>query len=162
MEHAPQAGILPDDIQAVAVRLAVMHDNGQVPLPREGELAVEKLFLAFLLGIVPVIVQADLADGGAFGVLGERKGSLQALVGIVRELFGVDADSKPDKRILRGKGGGVPAACLLAAGVQDQLDTGVLQAYHQLFPVLIKGLVVQMGVGIKIHGASLPCFGLET
>ena len=74
----------------------------------------------------------------------------------------MDADSKPDKRILRGKGGGVPAACLLAAGVQDQLDTGVLQAFHQRFPVLIKGLVVQMGVGIKIHGASLPCFGLET
>ena len=139
-----------------------MDNDGQVPLPREGELAVEKLLLAFLLGIVPVIVQADLADGGAFGVLGERKGSLQALVGIVRELFGVDAGSKPDKRILRGKGGGVPAACLLAAGVQDQLDTGVLQAFHQRFPVLIKGLVVQMGVGIKIHGASLPCFGLET
>ena len=162
MEHAPQAGILPDDIQAVAVRLAVMHDDGQVPLPREGELAVEKLLLALLLGIVPVIVQADLADGGAFGVLGERKGSLQALVSIVRELFGMDAGCKPDKRILGGEGGGMPAARLLAAGVQDQLDTGVLQAYHQHFPVMIKGLVVQMGVGIKIHGASLPCFGLET
>ena len=45
---------------------------------------------------------------------------------------------------------------------KNQVNAGIQEAFHQRFPVMIKGLVVQMGVGIKIHGAPLPCFGLET
>ena len=45
------------------------------------------------------------------------------------------------------------AARHVAAGDQDQADTGVRHGGKQFLPVAVKGLVVVMGMGVKIHGA---------
>ena len=152
MKHPPQPRILFHDMKTVAVRLPVVHDDRQVFLLREGQLAVKKLLLALFLRIVPVIVQADLTDGRAFRLFGERERSFKAVVGPGGKFLGVDAGRKPQGFVPRGKRGGVPAALFVAAGVQDQLDAGLPKTFDQRLPVFFKSFVVQMSVGIEIHG----------
>ena len=62
MEHAARLGVVHHDFKAIAVRLAVVHDHGQLTLNGERELPLEHLLLQRLVLGVPVIVQPDLTD----------------------------------------------------------------------------------------------------
>ena len=68
MEHAPQAGIVPDDLHAVPMGLPVMNNDRLIQLQGQVDLTAKQGLLLLLMAGVPVIVQADLSDGHAFGV----------------------------------------------------------------------------------------------
>ena len=44
---------------------------------------------------------------------------------------------------------------MIAAGVKDIVHAFVIQPGQKRVPVIVKGLVVIMGMGVKIHGRSL-------
>ena len=154
MEHAAQPGIVAHDLQAVAVRLAVVDDDGLSELPRQRDLLAEEQLLLLLVLGVPVVVEADLPDGDALRVLGERGDLREDLGRAVLQLLGVDAHGGVDEVVALGQGERRAAAGQIAARVHDQRDAGRVRRLQQREAVCVEGAVVVMGMGVEIHGQS--------
>ena len=104
--------------------------------------------------VVPVIVQADLAHGAAFRMPKERGNLFQALGGKGVKLLRVYSRGKPDPVLPLRQRGGLPAALGVAARIEHTVDAALHQPGQQLIPVFVKGRIVQMGMGVKIHRFS--------
>ena len=68
MEHpAGRRKPVPEYIQDVLARLAVVDDHGEIQARREVELVDEKLDLALAIAELVVVVESDLAQGDRRG-----------------------------------------------------------------------------------------------
>ena len=141
--------------------LPVVDHHRQIPLPREGKLGMKKPLLRLLMAVVPVVVQADLADGAALWVGQQGRDLLQALVVEGVKLFRMDAGGKEDPVLPLGKRSRLSAALRVTAGIQHTADPALSQPFEQLVPVFVKRLIIQMRMGIKIH-LCLLCRVLPT
>lgn len=155
VEHAPDAGELLHDGQAVSVGLPVVDDDGQVQPLRQGELGAEDLFLQVTGDLLPVVVQADLPHGLDLGVARHGLDLVQPVGRQAERVLRVDPGGGVEEGVLLGQGDGLPGAFQVTAGAQDQADVGRGQGGEDLVPVRVELLGVIMRVGIKQHGSAL-------
>ena len=133
------------------MRFAVVDDYGLTELKCQLDLPPEKLLLLGLVRIVPVIVEADLADGHALPVPRQVCDLIKVFLCEISQLLRVYPDRCVYMLIARSKLYRRPAAFNVAARVNDQRHTGLRERGKQAVPVLIKGLVVIVSMCVKKH-----------
>lgn len=147
-----QSVITAYDLQAVPVRLAVMDDHGQVKGQRELDLADKKGFLSLFMIGVPVIVKPDFPDRRAFRMPGKGSDLFQVPLLHFRQLLRVNSHRGIDMGETLRQRNCPPAAVYVASGIDDQFNPLSRQGRQQRLAVGIEGVVIIMGVGVKIHG----------
>ncbi len=157
VKNAAQTAETPHQLQAVPVRLPVVHDDRQVRFQGELHLAGEKRLLFFLPAVVPVVIQADLPDGDAFFVPCQSGDTRQVSLPEACQLLRVDADGGIDMGKALGKRNGALTAGKVAAGIDDQLHSLPGQRSQQGVPVRVKRRIVIMGMGVEVHASPLLC-----
>ena len=150
MEHAAQPRIVAHDAQAVAVRLAVMHDDRQIQLECKLQLRAEHPLLLCLCGCVPVIVQPDLADGADLRLRRQRADVRKAAVRPAAGLLRMPADGGIDKIVRLCQRDGALRRDAAVAGVYHERDAAVMYSAQHLVAVGIELSAVVMRVGVKI------------
>ena len=149
MEHTAQLRIVAHDAQAVAVRLAVMHDDRQIQLERKLQLRAEHPLLLCLCGGVPVIVQPDLADGADLRLRRQRadvrKAAVRPAVGLLR----MPADGGIDKIVRLCQRNGTLRRDAAVAGVDHERDATLMHGAQHLVTVGVELSAVVMRVGVK-------------
>ena len=134
-----------------------MDDHRQLSGQGDFDLAAEKdLLLLFPTG-VPVVVQSDLPDGDAARLPGHGLDLLQITLRHVRQILRVDTHRGADEGIACRQLQRSPAAGHAAARHQDQLHTVFRHGGKQRLPVGVEGLVIVMGMGVKIHTLPSSC-----
>ena len=156
MEHAARLVVVHHDFKAIAVRLAVVHDHGQLTLNGERELPLKHLLLQRLVLGVPVIVQPDLPDGDHLRLRAERAQQRYALAVPALPFLRVPAHGGVYERELLRERARRAGAFTVAAGIDDERNALCRHRGENFPPVGVEFFVVIVGVGIKDHGAHLP------
>ena len=106
MEHTAHSGKFLHDGKTVGVRLAVVHDDGEVQLLRQRELIAQYPLLKLSRRVLlPVVVQPDLADGNDLRLPRPRAERVQTVLREGRAALGMPAarreepKSQPGSRI---------------------------------------------------------------
>ena len=145
--------VFPQNVHHIAVGLAVVDDNGQVMLFRELQLGDKHLFLLFARALVlPVVVEADLADGDDLRVGKQRFHVRKPVIGQVVCALRVDADCTVDIIVFFTERHGFFEAFIIGCHIDDRNDALLRQhGAEQLVTVDVDLLAVVMCVGIKYH-----------
>ena len=147
-----------EKLQHVAVRLAVVDADGQIELAREIELAHEDRALqrALLLVLLPVVVEADLADGDDLLLRCPRGEPI--VVGRRHRLrfFRMDADRGVDRLESFGERDAARRGSEVVPHRDDLHDAIRAGTRDDLFPVRIKLLAVEMRMRVdQLHHFTL-------
>ena len=157
MEHAPDPGELPHDLQAVPVGLPVVDDHRQVQLQGQLQLAAEHRLLELLRRVFrPVVVQADLPDGHHLLMGAQGADGVKVPVRAAGAVLRVDAGGgeQPGPALRQGQGGA--GALRVHPGDHRGAHPGGGQGGEQLLPILAEGVVVVMGMGVKDRHGGPP------
>ena len=151
MEHAPERRIAADDIEAVAVCLSVVDDNGLIKLKRKLDLADKQRLLLVLVPGIPIVIKPYLADGNAFRVVHELYHFIKALVGKLVHILRVPADGGVHKVVFFRKSYRGAAAFKVAARIDDQTDVFLRHGREYVKAVGVERASVVMRMGVKYH-----------
>ena len=150
VEHAPEAGELTDEGEAVSMGVPVVNDHRQVQLRRQRQVTAQHLLLVLLRGILrPVVVQPDLPDGDGLRMLCQLPQGIDVPGDKGRAVLRMPAHRGVNVGISlrqrhRGTGG-----IHIAAGVDNQSHPVFRHGGEQLAAVRVELLVVIMGMCIK-------------
>ena len=137
---------------SVLMGFPLVDNHRQPQLPGKTHLGPEGCLLSVSGNVLIVIVQADFADSPDFRVLSAqfsvfRQRRRVYLVGGIRmgAYGGVDVVIGP------GQGIRPPGRFQRTARVHQQSDSLTGQACQQRLPILVKGPIIHVGMGIKEH-----------
>ncbi len=132
-----------------------MDDDGLAHLDGQPDLLSKPPALCLARGVVPVVVQAYLADGHRLGILREPgdipDGSLVHALDVAR----VHAHRRVDARVGRREVQGIAARLQTGAHRNDVVHPLLDGALHHPLAVRLEGLVDEMGVGVHQHGQAV-------
>ena len=136
------------------MRLAVVDNDGLVQLRREAKLRGKQRFLLVFSRVVPIIVQPDLSYRDALGMPRESGNFVHAVHRHLVQLLRVQPDGGIHKAVPLRKRERCAAALRVAAGIKDKLRSLCVRRAQQSIAIRVKRLVVIVGMGVKIHGAT--------
>ena len=157
MDHGAHAGrMFFHDLHSVRGRFPAVNDHGHVLLPGDLKLTDEPALLYIMSGLVPIVIQADLARRHDLRKIEQLAHplhiSLRERPGFVR----MDADGAVYERILLRQIHDPVPGLQRGAGIYDQADAAFQHPSEQLRPVGVKLLIIIMCMCINYHFPFSP------
>ena len=147
-----------EQAQGVLPGFAQMHDQRLAAGTRGGDVPAETRALPFRAVLVPVVVEARLADGDDLGMRGQAHQFVDIRIGAL-VVFGMDTDAGEDLCMGLGEREDLRQVFDIDADAERAADVLRTHLGEDLRQIVDEGGEIEVAVGIDEHGVGLGSSG---